>query len=1106
MFAHLHSLGRSLVHLFDNGHYLFNDWDRYLPFSSSSMATPRRFLAPEVIQTSEMDCGPAALKCLLEGFGIAASYGRLREACQTDVDGTSIDTLEDVAWQLGLDVGQTVAPIDHLLLPTTDLLPALVVTVQPNGLTHFVVLWNYVGPFVQIMDPSVGRRWVTRERFANEVYRHSIPFPAAVWRGWAGEEGFIEPLRGRLGNLGLAEPEIGQLFGEALADPSWRSLATLDAVTRLLEVVAQTGAVQRGTEATAMLQRLFQRERQFDHEVNAPINRAELIPTGFWSVRSQPKPSSAQTIDTTVQSNGQHRNGQRRQEQVEALRYPDTGEQTDIGEEKMLLLQGAVFLTIAGRREDATHQVSMPAQPTLEQPAREQSSLGQPTEGQPTEGQPTVAESPQARTAQLPPDLLTALTETPVRPDLEIWRALRADGLLTPLVLLVALFFAALGVTLEALLLRGLIDLGNELDWVGQHIELLVLVISFTVLLLLLEVPIEANSLRLGRRLESRLRMAFLAKIPRLNDRYFASRLVSDMTQRAHDLRQLCMLPEYGTRFLRVGFQLLLTMIGVIWIAAGSPLLVILALLTAFGFAVLTQPLLAERDMRMRSHAGGLSRYYLDTLLGLIPLRTHSAGQSMRREHESLLVEWARAARSFYTSQALVQGLALTVSTGFAVLIVLRYIAQGGEASGVLLLLYWALNLPQLGQELALQAQQYPTLRNSVLRILEPLGAPEETHEETNDVESGSEQELSTHEPAQSQAGVAIQLSNVSVVAGGHPILHDINLSIAPGEHVAILGASGAGKSSLVGLLLGWHKAAHGQVTVNGHALDASHLEALRRATAWVDPSVQVWNRSLMENLLYGNDDETEPLLGRILIEADLYDVMERLPRGLQTPLGENGGLVSGGEGQRVRLGRAFLRPNVQLAILDEPFRGLDRAKRRQLLSAARQTWQKATLLCITHDVSATQEFDRVIVVENGQIVEDGTPTYLQTQTASRYQQLLRTERDAQQSIWQLIPWQRLWLENGIVQVLRPTNPQHANPLHSQRQHRPSPQRDDFKQIRGIGPVITERLYAAGIETFAALAELTPTQLEKIAMPTRRTPGVNPREWIEQARRLSSSQ
>jgi ABC-type multidrug transport system ATPase subunit len=238
-----------------------------------------------------------------------------------------------------------------------------------------------------------------------------------------------------------------------------------------------------------------------------------------------------------------------------------------------------------------------------------------------------------------------------------------------------------------------------------------------------------------------------------------------------------------------------------------------------------------------------------------------------------------------------------------------------------------------------------------------------------------------------------------------------------------------------------------------------------------------------------------------MLAEADLYGVMERLPRGLQTTLGESGGLVSGGEGQRVRLGRAFLRPNVQLAILDEPFRGLDRQKRHQLLRNARQKWQKATLICITHDVSVTEEFDRVFVVENGQLVEDGAPALLQTQSTSRYQQLLHAERRVYQGIWQTIAWQRLWLENGTLQVLHDVSALDQPPQQGRAR-----QRNDLTQIRGIGPTIANRLYAAGIETFAALAQLTPAHLERIAMPTRRIPGVNSQDWIEQARQLASSQ
>ncbi len=86
----------------------------------------QRFFAPEVVQTSAMDCGPAALKSILEGFEIPVSYGRLREACQTDVDGTSINTLEDIAIQLGLRAEQVMLPADHLVLPEAQALPAQV--------------------------------------------------------------------------------------------------------------------------------------------------------------------------------------------------------------------------------------------------------------------------------------------------------------------------------------------------------------------------------------------------------------------------------------------------------------------------------------------------------------------------------------------------------------------------------------------------------------------------------------------------------------------------------------------------------------------------------------------------------------------------------------------------------------------------------------------------------------------------------------------------------------------------------------------------------------------------------------------------------------------
>src|ERR1035438_6304949 len=130
----------------------------------------RRFFVPEVVQTSAMDCGPASLKALLEGFGIPVSYGRLREACQTDVDGTSIDRIEEAAVQLGLHAAQVMVPTDHLFCESASTLPALVVMRIPGGATHFVIAWRRHGRWLQCMDPGSGRRWTTCEQFLSEVY------------------------------------------------------------------------------------------------------------------------------------------------------------------------------------------------------------------------------------------------------------------------------------------------------------------------------------------------------------------------------------------------------------------------------------------------------------------------------------------------------------------------------------------------------------------------------------------------------------------------------------------------------------------------------------------------------------------------------------------------------------------------------------------------------------------------------------------------------------------------------------------------------------------------------------------------------------------------
>jgi ATP-binding cassette subfamily B protein len=242
--------------------------------------------------------------------------------------------------------------------------------------------------------------------------------------------------------------------------------------------------------------------------------------------------------------------------------------------------------------------------------------------------------------------------------------------------------------------------------------------------------------------------------------------------------------------------------------------------------------------------------------------------------------------------------------------------------------------------------------------------------------------------------------------------LEDVHLQIAPGEHVAIVGASGAGKSTLLGLLLGWHRLSEGQLWLDGAVLSAQAQDALRRDCAWVDPGIQIWNRSFLDNLNYACEGEALERMGEVIDRAQLRRVLQQLPQGLQTYLGESGALLSGGEGQRVRLARALMQTGVRLALLDEPFRGLDRVQRGALLEQSLQWWKSATVLCVTHDVAETLSFGRVLVVDGGRIVEDDVPLRL-AQKPSRYRELLQAEKQVRERMWQGDQWRRLQMAGG---------------------------------------------------------------------------------------------
>jgi ATP-binding cassette subfamily B protein len=878
----------------------------------------RRLLAPEVVQTSTMDCGPAALKCLLEGHGIPASYGRLREACQTGVDGTSIDALEETACRLGLAAEQVMIPLEHVFLAESRALPALLVVRQPDGALHFVVAWRRFGPWVQVMDPALGRRWVRWVEFSAGLFRHELPVAARDWREWAESSDFLDPLRRRIADLGVARAAAETLLGRALAYPGWFGLAALDAATRLADAVARAGGI-RQQEAAGLLEGLYERT------CASPDDIFGLLPPAYWS----------------------------------AVPAPEAGK-------GMLAARGAVLVRVHGRAEDAGA----------------------------------------AGADALPPELAAALAERPASAVRALWGMLREDGLLAPLAVLGASLIAAGATLVETLLFRGIFELGGQLRLPSQRLQAAGALLVFCAIMLLLRVPVATEGLRLGRRLEARLRMKLLQKLPLLPDRYFHSRPISDMADRCHAIQSVRQLPAMGLQGVQCLAELALTLAGVALIAPASALLACAIALVAAALPLALQPVLGERDLRARSQGAALNSFYLDALLGLAPIRAHNAQQAVRRQHEALLVEWVRSSRALARVALLGdagQSLACLALAGM--LLVSHFLGARAITGADLLLVYWTLKLPGLGRQLAGLAQRYPGQRNTMLRLLEPLNAPADTPTDT----------LPEAPAPQAQpSGVRIDITGGDVRAAGHVILDELDLHIAPGEHVAVVGLSGAGKSSLIGLLLGWHRLGQGTLAVDGALLDGACLARLRRQTAWVDPAVQVWNRSLLDNLRYSSEDEALDRIGPALDAAALRQVLEQLPQGLQGWLGEGGALLSGGEGQRVRLARALVQPGVRLALLDEPFRGLDRGQRARLMAETRRWWRDATLLCVTHDVSETLGFGRVLVVEDGRIVEDGDPAALAAGTG-RYRALLDAEAGVRARMWNGAHWRRIEMAGGQV-------------------------------------------------------------------------------------------
>ncbi|MCA2422825.1 MULTISPECIES: ABC transporter ATP-binding protein [Vibrio] len=470
----------------------------------------------------------------------------------------------------------------------------------------------------------------------------------------------------------------------------------------------------------------------------------------------------------------------------------------------------------------------------------------------------------------------------------------------------------------------------------------------------------------LAQRLQSDLRQDAYEHAQRLDMSFFEARssgqLVATMND---DVNQLERFLDGGANAM---IQVLVTVVavGAVFFVL-SPLIALLAFTPipliiwgAFYFQRKAGPLYAD----VREKVGDLSSRLANNLGGIATIKSFTAelreAQRLKDASEAYVDANRRAIR---ISSAFIPVIRMAILAGFlATFTVGGMMALNGNlnvgAYGVLVFLTQRLLWPLTG--LAEVIDLFERAMASTRRILDLLAEPVNVRDEAG---------KALPEPVRG----AVEFSNVSFrYPSSGAGIEGISLNVPAGNTLALVGATGSGKSTLIKLLLRFYDPSHGDIRIDGQPIREVSLQSLRNAIGLVSQDVYLFEGSIRDNLAYGKPDATEEQIIEAARTAEAWSFIQALPEGLDTAVGERGIRLSGGQRQRLSLARALLK-DPPILVLDEATSAVDNETEAAIQRSLKRIGHNRTVIMIAHRLSTIVEADTIAVVDQGQVVEQGT-------------------------------------------------------------------------------------------------------------------------------------